>query len=75
MIANIKENDLASLTNALAGKFGWSDKDPQRRFYLQNVIIGTVSQETITDSSGRKACYLVPIEVPEETPLEELGDI
>jgi len=56
MISQIKENDIDGLRNALAGKFGWSDKDPERRFYLQNVIIGTVSQEP--NESGFH--YLIP---------------
>jgi len=55
MISSIKSNDIHSLRNALAGKFGWSEKDPKRRFYIQNVVIGTVSKP---DESG--FLYLIP---------------
>jgi len=62
MISHIKENDIDSLINALVGKFGWSEKDPDRKFYLQNVIIGTVSHETITDKLGNKHHWIIPLE-------------
>jgi hypothetical protein len=58
MISRIKENDIQGAMNVLSGKFGWSEKDPQRRFYLQNVIIGTVS--TDEDELGNKFYYLKP---------------
>jgi len=60
MISHIKDNDFDSLRNALAGKFGWSEKDGIKRFYLQNVIIGTVSEETVTDEFGNECRYLIP---------------
>jgi len=60
MISRIKENDFDSLRNALAGKFGWSEKDPKRRFYLQNIVIGTVSPEAAMDESGNEFRWLVP---------------
>jgi hypothetical protein len=57
MISRIKDNDIAGMISVLSGKFGWSEKDPERRFYIQNVIIGTVvSHET----DGNPILYLKP---------------
>jgi hypothetical protein len=58
MIGSIKSNDAQNTLNLLAGKFGWSDKDPHKRFYLQNVIIGTVAEGE--DENGEPCNYLVP---------------
>jgi len=63
MISQITSNDLEGLTNALAGKIGWSEKDTKRRFYLQNIIIGKVSEEPVEDENGNKHYYLEPWEV------------
>jgi len=60
MLTKINSNDFDSLRNALVGKFGWSEKDPERKFYLQNVLIGTVSVETFIDNNGNKVHWLVP---------------
>jgi len=60
MISQITNNDLEGIKNVLAGKTGWSDKDPERRFYLQNIIIGKVSKEPTEDEHGNKHYYLEP---------------
>lgn len=63
MILRITSNDTEGLKNVLAGKAGWSDKDPERRFYLQNVIIGRVSDKPYIDKNKNKHYYLLPWEV------------
>jgi hypothetical protein len=59
-IGKISENDLRNIPNLLAGKFGWSERDPKRKFFLQNVVIGTVSKKTIEYKDGSEFHYLEP---------------
>ncbi|MDR0517274.1 MAG: hypothetical protein LBH25_09560 [Fibromonadaceae bacterium] len=60
MIGKISENDLQNALSLLGGKLGWSEKDPERRFYLQNVIVGKVSETPSKDERGELFYFLEP---------------